>query len=190
MTKFLLHGGFTRRENELNRSFYEEFARDIPDGGTILLVYFASRSDDTADVFAEQSKWIREQSHGKTFHFVHATKEGFLEQLKQADAVYFHGGSTNKLLAVLRTYPDFAPLVQGKSVAGSSAGAYALAMYGTSHSEAAMREGLGLVPLRVICHYGSPDLPPSDAAVEILKHTAEDLELVTLRDCEWKMFKQ
>jgi peptidase E len=190
MTKFLLHGGFTRRENELNRSFYEEFARDIPDGGTILLVYFASRSDDTTDVFAEHSRWITEQSQGKTFTFVHATKEGFLAELARADAVYFHGGSTNKLLAALRTYPDLGPLVEGKTVGGSSAGAYAIARYGASHSESAVRDGLGLLPLRLICHYESPDLPPSDAAVEVLRHTAEDLELVTLKDCQWRVFKK
>ncbi len=189
MTKFILHGGFTRKENESNRSFFEEFARDIPNGGDALMVYFASREEDTTATFQDQSRRILEQAHGKEFTFVHATKEHFLEQVKQADAIYFHGGSTNKLIAVLRTYPDLTPLIEGKTIAGSSAGAYALARYGASHSEDVMREGLGLIPLRVVCHYESKELPPAPGAVEVLRKTAQDLELVLLKDCEWKLFR-
>lgn len=189
MTKFILHGGFARRDNELNHSFYEEFAKDMPDKGTILLVYFASRYDDTSEVFREQSDRLTSLGGGKKFIFKHATKENFLEQIESADAVYFHGGSTNKLLAILRTYPDLHSLIQGKTVGGSSAGAYALAKYGASHSEDVMREGLGLIPLRVICHYESPELPPAEEAVAVLRNTAQELELVLLKDCEWKVFK-
>jgi peptidase E len=189
MTKFILHGGFTRKENELNRSFYEEFVSDIPDGGTILLVYFASRYDDTTEVFQSQSKKFLEQAKGKKFTFVHATKQDFLDQMKQSDAIYFHGGSTNKLLDVLRSYPDLTQFIEGKTVAGSSAGAYALAKFGASHSEDVMREGFGLVPLRVVCHYESTELPPAVGAVSILKNTAQDLELVLLKDCDWRVFK-
>lgn len=189
MTKFILHGGFTRKENELNQAFFEEFARDIPDGGTILQVYFASRTDDTSEAFKEQAAKVLEHSHGKDFNFAMATKEDFLTQLESCSAVYLHGGSTNKLLGVLRTYPTLKPLMEGKTIAGSSAGAYALARFGASHSEEVVREGLGLVPLRVVCHYESPELPPSDASVSLLKKTAPEIELVFLKDCEWKVFR-
>lgn len=187
MTKYILHGGFARKENELNRTFFEEFARDIPDGGTILQVYFASRTDDTSEAFRVHAAKITEQSHGKSFNFVLATKEDFLDQIKQSNAIYLHGGSTNKLMNVLRTYPNLKPLMEGKTVAGSSAGAYALAKFGPSHSEDVVREGLGLVPVRVVCHYESPELPPAMGAVSILKDTAQDLELMFLKDCEWKV---
>jgi len=189
MTKFILHGGFTRHENELNRSFYEEFVRDVPEQGTVLIVHFASREEDTAVAFDEQCRKFAEQAQSKNMSFVKATEENFIEQLKQADAIYFHGGSTNKLLRILRTYPDLKPLMEGKTIAGSSAGAYALAKLGTSHSEDAMREGLGLVPLRVVCHYESPELPPAEGAISLLKRTAENLELVLLKDCEWQVFR-
>lgn len=190
MTKYLLHGGFTRLENELNRSFYEEFTRDLPEGGTIALVYFASRSDDTTDVFEEQKVKITNEAGGREFSFIHSTQENFIEDITAADAIYFHGGSTNKLLKILRSYPDFKYLLVGKTVAGSSAGAYALVRYGASHSESAVREGLGFVNVRAVCHYESPELPPYPDAVELLRHTAEDLELILLKDCEWKKVEE
>src|SRR3989344_5973126 len=181
-TKFILHGGFSREENESNRTFFEEFLNDIPDGGTILLVYFASRTEQDLKVsFASHKKEFNERFQSKNLNVSVATKENFVEEIKQSDAILFNGGSTNKLLKVLKTYPDLKPLVENKTVAGSSAGAYILATLGTSHSEEAVREGLGFVPVRVICHFQSPTLPPNSASVEVLKHTRLDLELVYLK---------
>lgn len=186
MTRYILHGGFTRKENDLNRSFFREFVKHIPDGGTALMVFFASREEDPTSTFKELSERVRAEAGSKKLNFVLASREGFLDEMRDADAVYINGGSTNKLLAILRTYPDLAPLMQDKTVAGSSAGAYALVRYGTSHSEESVREGLGLLPLRVVCHYESPELPPSQASLEALKSMAQNLELVLLKDCEWK----
>lgn len=188
MTKFILHGGFTRRENELNRSFYEEVVRDVPEGGTVLLCYFASREADNSDKYQEDSQSLTTQAHGKKLTFLFATENDFIQQLKHADAVYIRGGSTSKLLRILRNYPDFKESLVGKTVAVSSAGAYVIASYGPSHAKGEVREGLHLLPLRVVCHYGSMELPPNLNAIELLKTTAPDMELVLLGDCEWKVF--
>lgn len=188
MTKFILHGGFTRKENELNRSFFEEFVRDIPDDGNVLMVLFASREADPITAFNELSKRMESEAGNRRLNFSFATEEGFLDEIQKADAIYMHGGSTNKLLRVLRTYPPLDAFMKGKIVAGSSAGAYAIGAYGASHSEDAMREGLGLLPVRIVCHYESPDLPPAPGAVAVLEHTATNLELVLLKDCEWRVF--
>ena len=188
MTKFVLHGGFTRRDNELNRTFYKELVKDVPNHGNILLVYFASRYDDVLEVYEEMSMKIQEQSAGKEFSFTQATKEDFMKQLGDADAVYIHGGSTNKLLDVLRTYSDIEKLTAGKTVAGSSAGAYAIAKYGASHSEDRVREGLGLLPIRLACHYESEELPPAEGAMKVLRESFTELELVLLRDFESRVF--
>lgn len=188
MTKYILHGGYTRADNESNRAFYREVLRDVPDGGTVLLVYFASRKDDISAVFTQQIADFKSAANGKNIRYVLATEKDFLSQLGQSDAVYLHGGSTRKLIDKLRTYSDLGQHFEGKTVAGSSAGAYALARYGTSHSEEVVREGLGLVPLRVVCHFESADLPPSPASIALLKNIAADLEMVYLRDFEWKVF--
>ncbi|MCX6786647.1 MAG: Type 1 glutamine amidotransferase-like domain-containing protein [Candidatus Kaiserbacteria bacterium] len=188
--KFILHGGYTRRDNESNCAFYDEFVRDISDGGMALLVYFATRDEShILESFDDLSAKFKAHAGEKNINFILATKEDFIAQFKKADAVFINGGSTSKLLNVLRTYPDLKPLIGEKTIAGSSAGAYAIAHLGASHSEEVVREGLGLAPLRVVCHYESPELPPSDASVSLLKNTSQDLELVLLKDCEWKVFR-
>lgn len=192
MTKYILHGGYTSTGNELNRTFYEEIGRDVPDKGTILLCYFASQDEDNSNRFKEDSERIKEQSHGKDFTFLFANEKDFIEQLKQADALYMRGGSTPRLLGILKKYDDFKENLEGKTVAGSSAGAYAIGQYSAFHDDESggkVREGLGLLPLRVVCHYESSDLPPNPEAFSSLKNMAPELDLVLLKDFEWKIFK-
>ncbi|OGG69897.1 hypothetical protein A3I99_00850 [Candidatus Kaiserbacteria bacterium RIFCSPLOWO2_02_FULL_45_11b] len=189
MTKYILHGGFTKIDNDSNRTFFRELVLDVPDGGSILMVHFASRNENPMQDFDIMKSKIRAEAANKNLNFVYATKEDFVTQIKAADAVYISGGSTNKLLEVLRSYEVLQPLLEGKTVAGSSAGAYAIAKLGASHSEDVMREGMGWAPLRVICHYESSELPPAPGAVQLLLQSSLDLELVILRDCECKVFR-
>ena len=158
-TKVLLHGGFTKKENESNDSFFREFAKDIPNNGIVLIVLFAAREEITEERFEEFCDKFRAQAPEKTLQFEIATKESLLEQLEKADAIYIQGGSTNKLLATLREYDQdiLKSTLQGKTVAGSSAGAYAIAQAGASHDKPEVRDGLGILPVRVVCHYQSPE---------------------------------
>lgn len=189
MTKYILHGGFTSEENASNNAFYKEFTRDVPDKGTILLIYFATREEkEIPEKSKRHIERIQAQSEGRSFNFVIATKEKFISQIEESDAICFYGGSTNKLMKVLRTYQNLEPFFEGKTIAGSSAGTYALARFGPSHDEEKIREGLGIVPVRVVCHYESLKLPPNEKAVSMLKNTAPELELVLLEDFEWKVF--
>lgn len=187
-TKFLLHGGFTGTENEWNRSFFEALSKDVPEGGNILLIYFSRKDEDLERLFKEDKEKILEQANGKELEIVLATEEDFIDQVKQADTIYMRGGDTDKLLGVLRKFLEFKDLVKGKTVAGSSAGAYVIGEYSAGHSVTYVREGLGLAPLRVVCHYQSPDLPPSEESLALLKETAKELELVFLKNYEWKEF--
>ncbi|OGG41744.1 hypothetical protein A2837_00820 [Candidatus Kaiserbacteria bacterium RIFCSPHIGHO2_01_FULL_46_22] len=192
MTKYILHGGYTSPDNELNRTFYEEIARDVPDGGTILLCYFASKDEDNSRRFQEDSQKLREQSHGKTFKFILASEEDFSEQLKQSDALHIRGGSTPKLLGILNKYPDLKENLKNKTISGSSAGAYAIGAYSAFHDDESggkIRKGVGLLPIRVVCHYESKDLPPNPEALTSLMEMEQALDLVLLKDFEWKVFR-
>lgn len=188
MTKYILHGGFTREDNELNRAFYAEFMKDVPDGGTVLLVYFAVRDEGDTEKVNEHIEICKNASEGKSVHFVIASREHFLDQVAQADALFFNGGSTSKLMQELEPFLINETIFEGKTVAGSSAGAYMLATYGASHSEDVLRQGSGLVPVRLVCHFESEKLPPSSLSVELLKSAAPELKLVYLKDYEWKVF--
>ena len=46
MTKYILHGRFTKEKNSLNKSFFREFCKDLPKKATILQVYFAQEAKD------------------------------------------------------------------------------------------------------------------------------------------------
>ena len=190
MTKYILHGGFSRKDNESNRAFFAELVRDVPDGGTVLLVYFASESgDDINRRFTNHQQQIMSQVNGKSLQFVLADERDFIAQVQKAHAVYFNGGSTPKLLTTLEQFPNLNEQFIDKTVAGSSAGAYVLATYGAAHSGEHIRKGLGLVPVRVACHFESPELPPSPTSLEEIGKTATELELVFLRDYEWRVFE-
>jgi peptidase E len=187
-TKYILHGGYTRKNNELNKSFFQEFAIGIPNEGTILMCFFASGQEDKSDVFEElQQKFIKNSS-GKNIHFALATEVDFLHQVKSSHGLYFHGGHTNTLLSKLKKYSNLESYFDNKTVAGSSAGAYMLARYGTAHNEEYVREGLGFVDVRVVCHYASDELPPTETSLHEILQIKPQFELVLLRDCEWKVF--
>jgi peptidase E len=191
MTKYILHGGFSRKDNDSNRTFFSELVSDVPDGGTVLLVYFASEPGDDFNLrFNNHKQQITShQAQDKSLHFVLANETDFISQVQKADAIYFNGGDTNILLTALRKYLDLKELLNGKTVAGSSAGAYALAEYGTAHSGEHARKGLGLLPVRVVCHYESSELPPSETSLEEIGKMGTELELVFLKDYEWRVFK-
>ena len=192
MTKYILHGGFTRIDNDLNRSFFKEIVHAIPKGGIVVLVFFAAEDGNVSEKASAITESIKAQTGGKIVNVVVANEKDFLNQLTQASAVYIHGGSTPKLLEILKKYPDLKKYLDGKTVAGSSAGAYAIGRYSPFHDDESggkVREGLGLLPLRVVCHYDSLDLPPNPKALSLLENTAPELKLVLLKDCEWKVFR-
>jgi peptidase E len=159
----------------------------VPKNGTVLLVYFASRTDDNLDRIPLDTEQCKKFSEGKSLDVIVATPEDFSNQLAGADAVWFRGGSTEKLLTALRAYPNLKEELVGKTVAGSSAGAYALSTYFSSHYEDVIAEGLGIVPVRVATHLGSSTMPPRPGAVEALKNTAKELYLIELHEGEWKV---
>ena len=106
-TKFVLHGGFTPGQSgEDNSKFYSEILKDAPEGAKILLVCFAKDiekvSNATTKVIAEfnKNKWQKEIT------FEVANEQTFVEQIKSADVIYFHGGKTLKLLEALKKFPN------------------------------------------------------------------------------------
>ncbi len=129
MTKFILHGGYPKHQNELNVSLYKEICRGLPDGGNVLVIHFARPDEEAAERFEGEKNRILEQANGRRITIVLASMGEFINQLKKADAVYIDGGNADKLMKTLKQFPDFGELVKGKVIAGSSAGAYVLSKY-------------------------------------------------------------
>lgn len=189
MNKYIFHGGGSTKGEIGNQTFFRELVKDVPENGTVLLVYFASREDDYTERMMYDTEKCNE-STSKKLNIVVANKANFIQQVLSADAIYLRGGSTEKLINTLKEYPDFTNSLQNKNitVAGSSAGAYALSTLYSSHYEDIAAEGLGIVPVRVVTHYLSEKMPPREEAIKILKKTKQELPLVTLEETEWEIF--
>lgn len=52
-----------------------------------------------------------------------------------------------------------------------------------------MHKGLGILKVKVVCHYNSDRFDVGTEAVEQMKQYPDDLELVVLKDFEWKVFE-
>jgi peptidase E len=181
-TTFILHGGFGRGVAGVDKSsFYSEILKDAPEGAQVLLVCFAKEDDSVAGatekVKAEflAAKW---QQH---IHIAVAEKETFAEQIKNADAVYFHGGTTLRLLNSLLQFPGLRDWLRGKIVAGESAGANVWCTTFYSPSADVIEGGLAFLPIKIIPHY-------TDAFQGILDNVGEGLEELLLPEYEYKVF--
>lgn len=189
MTRYILHGGFTREDNELNNSFYRALTQDQKEGATILLCYFSRGDDeDKQSLFEDDKNRILKETELKEVNFVLAKKENFSIQVQEADVVYFRGGDTKKLLLAAQESLDSTELLKNKTVAGSSAGAYLISTWFISASTARVGRGLGLLPLRVSCHHKSDRFIVGDEDYKKFIDTHPELELLELGDFEWREF--
>ncbi len=182
-TKFILHGGFTKGKTEENNGeFYAEILKDAPEGTKILLVCFA-KDDERVPIATEKVKLeFNKSKQQKKITFEVANEEFFIKQVKVADVVYFHGGTTLKLLKALKKFPNFKDSLSGKIVAGESAGANVFGKFFYSPSADKVDEGLGFLPLKIIPHYSEPYKGKLDSV-------GKDLELLSLPEYEYKVFE-
>ena len=193
MTTFILHGGYTREQNDSNKGFYREIVKRLPHHATIVLSYFASTDEKKIPhTFADHCALLKEAAPEKELTFVQASKQDLRWQLSRADALLLNGGDNDKLIDALKQYPDFKTLIDGKTVAGSSAGAHALSTFYYSNDDGNVREGLAVIGVRVICHFESKQYKNAHnepgTILALMNEYPKDLDLITLRDYEWKEF--
>jgi peptidase E len=189
MTTYILHGGFTKVQNELNTNFYKEIVRLTPDGGTILLICFARGDAEYKKACVELADRIAKYKGEKKLTTICANYDNFMGQVRGADVLYLDGGDTNELLTILKKYPEITnpDTLANKTIAGSSASALVLAKYYHSSSYGGIHEGLGILPIRIICHYKSPEFDNKDDPLTLMQEHPNNLELVILKDYEWKV---
>ena len=181
-TKFILHGGYASRSNQKNDDFFKEILMDAPKNIKILLVYFAEDESDFSRAQEEDISQFEKNKGDKKLTFEIASTESFPQQIAQSDIIYLHGGKTLKLLEALKRWPNLRELLNGKIVAGESAGAYALSSYFYSKTEGGLFEGLGFVPVKIICHYIGENK-------EKLKERSDGIETLLLADYQYKVFQ-
>lgn len=178
MTKYILHGGATSNKTENNRKYFFEMIKDVPKDAAVLCVYFASDKELWLKKFEQDKTNFSSALPESNFSFILADDKIsiLVEQIKKADVVYFRGGKTDMLAEVLVKVNNLGELLKGKVVSGSSAGVYVLSKYYYSHNKGGIFSGLGVLPIKTICHY---DVGKKDKLEELKKH-GEELEVYTI----------
>ncbi len=184
-TKYILHGGFTSHINAENDKFFKEILKDSPDNPKVLLVYFAKEKEEVLDSKTKTIAQFEKNKGNKNLSFEIADEKQFEEQIKKADIIYLHGGNTLKLLNALKKFSNLKKLFNEKTIAGESAGAYVLSTYFYNAKENRVSEGLGFVPVKIICHWTEER---KDRLNELNKCSA-NLEILLLPDYHYKVFQ-
>lgn len=179
-TKFILHGGFPQGAKQENDAFFQEVLKTAPQESKILLVYFAKESDRIEKNREEDIEQFNKNKGDKILTFDVATEAQFEEQIQNADVIYLHGGHTGKLLETLKKFPSFKTLISGKIVAGDSAGTNVLCSVFYSLRMAVVGEGLGIIPIKVLSHYGEINKDKFDGI-------RPDLETLHLPEYQFKV---
>lgn len=182
MTKYILHGGYTREPNSDNDTFFREMTQGLTGKVSVLLNYFATVEEPRNEqYFKEEKERLLQNSENKDLEFEIAKVDKLKEQLEKADVMYIRGGSSKKLLEAISKTPNLEKLFEGKTIAGSSAGAYALSKYFWNNDSGKLREGLGILNIKCFCHYKTED---KEDLKKLLEYK-ENLPIITLPDYKW-----
>ena len=184
-TRFMFHGGGFSLETEKEAAFFREFTEHLSDGDVVLFIGFARRDlVKRKEIFVRDKGYILAQTD-KDVTVENAELETIVEQTEQARAVLIAGGDTRGLIDDLKGNHEFIEALRGKVVAGTSAGAYLFSTYYYSCSLEEVFEGLGTLPIKMVCHYGGTKYNVTDTAVEKIKACPEELELMVIPEQEW-----
>lgn len=189
MTKLVLHGGRLKLKDERNDTYFQELTKELQDGDELLWVGFARETEeDKQEAFEREKGLILAQTKAR-IKIVEATEPDFSTQIKQSKAIHITGGNSPKLIEAVQKHPDFIKLLNSKVVGGSSAGAALFSTYYWSGATLkSVNKGLGTLPIRLMVHYGNPEFGATEETRKKLEKYPDNLELVLLEECEWRVF--
>ncbi len=179
MTKYILHGGHTSNPSESNKRFFAEMVPDIEKQVTILLVYFSRKKGEWPQLFEQDKKHFLERAkfnQSPKFILAEDNPETFTQQARLADTIYMRGGRKFHLIEFMKGIKNPKELIEGKIIAGSSMGAYAISKYFYSNDEDNVEKGAGFLPIKTFAHY---DDSKADK-LKKLKEYGEDLKVYTI----------
>ena len=190
MTKYILLGGYLAKARDGGKSFADELVKGYGVAPKILLCLFARSSETWQETFEKESSAFRAYLPDKKLNIELADPVMFSQQVRWADAIYLRGGITNTLVEELRKSPDWTSELDSKTLAGSSAGADAIATYHYNLDTQAVGNGLGLLPIKMVPHwrsdYGGGKIDWDGAYAE-LKAYGDDLPIVTLAEGQFEV---
>lgn len=180
-TKIIVSGGYADAVNFENAKFFKEILRHTGDKVKILLILFAKPED----AWDTRSKSIINQFDSikgpKNLEYSVANHDELEDQIDQSDIIYIRGGDTTMLIEAIEKHPDFIDHIKGKIVAGESAGTYLLSKCFYSKTIQSVRNGLGVIHVKAICHFEGKD-------EDRLDECPDNLEKLLLNDFKHKVY--
>lgn len=192
MTKYILVGGYLHKAKDGGKAFCEELVKGINNKPVKILNCMFARSRDSWDKKIKEndalfSKYI------KDFELELALPDKFTEQVKRSDVIFLQGGYTSQLLELLNKDNGWIKELDGKVLAGTSAGAEVIAKYYYVLSTPRLGDGLGLLPVKLVPHWKSDYFDDSvqnidwEKVLKELKDYKEELPIYTLVEGEFKV---
>jgi len=190
MTKYILVGGYPDKAPDEGKAFCEEIVKGFEEPVRILDCIFARPRETWEKEYANDQEFFKDHLPNKKLEIRLATPENFVEQMKWANAIYFRGGRTTPLMELLNKNKGWDKELDGKTLAGTSAGANMMAKYYYGLDSLRLREGLGLLLVKVIVHWRSDYNATNidwDKAYSELKNYKEDLPIITLDEGQFEV---
>lgn len=191
MTKFILSGGYYYKAPDGGAAFCKEISKDVAHRPIKLLDCLFGRPLETWDQkFSDDQRFFSQ--HVDSVRVELASQEKFVQQVKESDVIFFQGSRPEDIMSVLQTIPGWSDMLADKTVVASSGGASMLSKYFGVGKTGRLGEGFGVLPIKFIPHwksdYNEGLVIDWDALLGKLAEYKESLEIVTLRDGEFKMF--
>lgn len=191
MTRYILVGGYPHKALDGGEAFVRALVEGYGEKPKILDCLFARPRENWAKAHEQDTAFFTTHLGEHSFHIQMAEVETFREQIVWADAVYIRGGSVEDgLLEMIASVVDIKKLLEGKTLAGSSAGADAMSHSFYGLDTLRLHDGLGFVPAKVIPHwmsdYNAPNIDWAKAYEELDAYK-EKLPILTLREGEFKI---
>ena len=195
MTTYILAGGCDRRYPQYMSALARVIQTEV-NAPRILSCWFSNPDDEAPDKFASYSSYFLQNfAQGTTVKMAEA--DSFLEQVAEADMVYFHGGHSKLLLDKMQHYGDMKAAFEGKIIVGSSAGAVYLSSMSYSPTARAVVQGSGATSLNTVVHYGSEGFGDKTfessfwhEATEAVRAASDSGEVVVLPEGTFIVVKQ
>ncbi len=155
MTKYIVQSGGIRNQPELKKQFHQEVIKGLGKAPKFLLCNFAQGREYWEAKFPGYSNAIAEDmSKDVKPVFELAMPNTFIQQCKDADVLYFHGGDDHLIQYWMRQY-DLPKLFKDKVVATNSASSNMLSTHYWTCDWRQCGDGLGILPIKFIPHYQS-----------------------------------
>jgi len=190
MNKYILIGGCQEKANlnELSRAVFPCNDMSL----NFLICLFARNSNlyDWNVLFNDNIAFFRSLSPEHEINFILANEKDFITQIESANIIYFSGGDSIPLYSALaRIGNKWVSRIINKTVIGTSAGTDLLCRYNYDFQQSSLAEGMGIVPIKTIVHYGEKEGYYTDINWEhvlaMLKGSGETLPIYPLREGEF-----